>query len=100
MAAEVQVHDLLWGLLFGGGALVIGFLFIVSLRAHPLAQAVLVGLAAIFTTVMILIVWVLSTPFKEGVGSLTPALIEETTVYMESEAPDAAAQPCSFEQEG
>jgi hypothetical protein len=99
VAAEVQVHSLLAGLLVGGGILVIGLIFIVSPRAHPWAQAVLVGLAAVFTVVMVLIVSVLSTPFKQGAGRLTPELIEETTALMESQAPDAAAQPCGFEQD-
>jgi hypothetical protein len=98
VAAELEVHTLLKALLYGGGALVIGLLFIVSLRAHRLAQAALVGLSAVFTAVMILIVLVLSTPFKEGVGRLEPRLIEETTASMESGAPEAAALPCSFDQ--
>jgi hypothetical protein len=100
VAGEAGVHGLLWGLLLGGGALVVGLIFIVSPKAHPWAQAVLVGLAAVFTAVMILIVSVLSTPFREGAGSLTPRLIEETTAFMESEAPEAAARPCDFGQGG
>ena len=98
VAAGVTVHSLQWALLLGGGVLVVGLLFVVSSQAHPAAQATLVGLSAAFTAVMILIVFVLSTPFRDGVGRLTPRLIEETTTFMESEAPDAAARPCDVER--
>jgi hypothetical protein len=98
VTAEVGVHSLLWGLLLGGALFVLALIFVVSLAAHPTAQAVLVGLGAVFTAVMILIVSVLSTPFREGVGGLQPRLIEETTVQMEREAPAAAARPCAFDE--
>jgi hypothetical protein len=89
-----EVHSTLWGLIFGGGALVVGILLVASGRAHPLAQATLIGLATAFTAVMIVIVFALSSPFAEGAGRLTPQLIEETTAYMQAEAPDVAALPC------
>lgn len=97
VAAEVQLPALLWGLLLAGGLLVIGLIFVVTLSAHPVTQAVLVSLSALFTAVMILIVIALATPFASGQGRITPELIEQTTTAMESEAPDAAAQPCVFE---
>ena len=100
VAAEVQVHTLLWALLLGGAVFVLGLILVVSFQAHPVAQAVLVSLAAVFTAVMILIVSVLSTPFKEGVGGLQPELIEETTAQMETEAPAAASRACAFEEGG
>jgi hypothetical protein len=99
VAAEVHVHGLLWALLFGGALFVLGLIFVASAQAHPFAQATLVGLAAVFTAVMILIVSVLSTPFKEGIGGLKPQLIEETTAQMERAAP-AAARPCGFQEGG
>lgn len=57
----------------------------------------LVSLSAVFSAVMILIVIALATPFASGQGRITPDLIEQTTTAMESEAPDAATQPCVFE---
>lgn len=92
-----EVHSALWILILGGGALVVGILFVASGRAHPLAQATLIALATGFTTVMIVIVFVLSTPYARGAGRLTPELIEETTSYMQAEAPEVAAMPCAFD---
>jgi hypothetical protein len=89
-----EVHSALWGLIIGGGALVVGILFVASGRASPLAQATLIGLSTAFTTVMVVIVFVLSSPYAEGAGRLTPELLEENTAYMEAEAPDVAALPC------
>jgi hypothetical protein len=92
-----EVHSALWGLIVGGGALVVGILFVASGRASPRAQATLIGLSTAFTTVMIVIVFVLSSPYAEGAGRLTPELIEETTTYMQAQAPDVAARPCAFD---
>lgn len=92
-----EVHSALWGLIFGGGFLVIGILFVASGRASPLAQATLIGLSTAFTTVMIVIVFVLSSPYAEGAGRLTPELIEETTTYMEGESPSVADRPCDVD---
>jgi hypothetical protein len=92
-----EVHSALWSLIFGGGALVVGILFVASGRAHPLAQATLVGLATGFTAIMIVIVFALSSPYAQGAGRLTPELIEQNTGYMEAEAPDVAALPCDFD---
>jgi len=100
VAAQTHVPPLLWALLIGGGLFVVGLIFVVTLPARPVAQGVLVGLSAVFTAVMILIVVGLSTPFASGTGRVTPKLIEETTASMEQEAPDAAAQPCDFEGGG
>ncbi|MFW6034341.1 MAG: hypothetical protein ACOC9R_04320, partial [bacterium] len=60
------------------------------------AQAVLVGLSATFTAVLILIIFTLSSPYGDGAGRITPRLIEETTAVMESAAPETATRPCDF----
>ncbi len=96
VAAETRIPPLFWGLLLGSGLLVVGLIFVVSLSAHPRAQATLVGFSAVFTAVMLLIVLALSTPFSQGGGRVKPELIEQTTTLMESEAPNAAF-PCTFE---
>lgn len=76
-AAETQLTVLLWGVLIGGGLLVLGLLFVVSLKAPPIAQGVLVSLAAVFTIVLLLLVAFLSLPFR-GADRLKPEWIQET----------------------
>jgi hypothetical protein len=99
VAAENQMPSTMWILLFGGGLLVLSLIFVVTVPLRPATQAVLVGLVALFTSVMIVIVVVLAFPFAEGSGRVTPELIDQTTAYMESAAPDAAALPCEFDQQ-
>ena len=60
----------------------------------PTMLWLLLGASAIFTAVLILLVVSLSRPYSGGGGSVTPRLIEETTTFMESSAPQLAAQPC------
>jgi hypothetical protein len=100
VSAETEMPDLLWGLIIGGGLFAISLIFVVTLTARPSTQGFLVGSAAVFTLVMILIVVALSSPFANGAGSLSPKLIEQTTASMEQDAPEVAAQPCNFEQAG
>ncbi|MCK0116313.1 DUF4239 domain-containing protein [Isoptericola sp. S6320L] len=97
VAAEIQTPPLLWVLLIFGGALILVLLFIVTLPARSVPQAVLVAVSAVFTLVMLLIVIALSTPFSPGAGRLSPTLIEQTTDSMEATAPDLAALPCGTE---
>lgn len=94
VAAETQLPPLLVVLLLGGGVFVLALIFVSALPARPVTQALLVAASAMFTTVMVLIVFGLATPFAEGTGRVTPRLIEETLVVMEAEAPAAAARPC------
>lgn len=53
----------------------------------------LVGLSAVFTAVLLLLVFALSQPFAEGAGRVSPRLIEETTVSMRAAAPELGG-PC------
>jgi hypothetical protein len=100
VAAQFGVGPLLWVLLVGGAVLVLSLLFVASVAASPLGQAVLLGVAGMFTAVLLAMVVILGSPFREGTGPLTPRLIEENTERMVAIAPDAAAEPCSFEQGG
>lgn len=97
VAAETYLPGMLWALLAGGGLFVVGMIFVVTLPERSRVQAALVSLSAMFTTVLILIILALSTPFAPGAGRITPRLIEETTALMESEAPEAAARQCDFD---
>lgn len=94
VAASTGLPVLMWGLVLGGGLLVVVLLFAVTLPAAPRTQAVLVGLAAAFTTVLVLLVAALNAPFAPGPGRLTPALIDQTVASMERSAPDLADRPC------
>ncbi|WP_129663818.1 DUF4239 domain-containing protein [Phytoactinopolyspora endophytica] len=97
VAAGIQIPTLLWVLLLGGGLLVVALIFVVTVAAHPVTQAVLVGLSAMFTVVMILIVAALGAPFAAGTGRVAPKLIEETTASMEQSEPELASQPCDHD---
>ncbi len=100
VAAEVRVGPLMWSLLLGGALLALGLIFLLSAKASPRAQATFVSLAAIFTTVMLLLVLILSHPFRDAASALTPRLITENTERMTTIAPEAAARPCSFDEGG
>lgn len=93
VAANIHTPPLLWALLLFGGFLVVSLLFVVTHRANRWAQAGLVAAAAVFTTVMLLIVVALGRPFDAGPGRLSPALIEQKVASMERTA-SAAALPC------
>lgn len=94
VAATTSLPPMLWILLYGGGFLVIGIIFVVTMKAPPRIQGLLVGLSATFTAVMILIVSGLSNPFGEGSARVKPTLIQQTTMQMEASSPAAAAMPC------
>jgi hypothetical protein len=94
VAARIQTPQLLWVLLLFGGSLVIILLFVVTLRAHALAQASLVSVAAVFTEVMLLIVLALGAPFDPGPGRLSPTLIEDRIASMEQIQPDLDPTAC------
>lgn len=100
VVADTDVGPLMWALLLGAAAFVLLLLFVVSVSARPLAQAVLLGLAGVFTVVLLLLVLLLSNPFQEGSALLTPRLIDENTERMIADAPEPAAQPCPFEEAG
>jgi hypothetical protein len=61
-------------------------------------QALLLGAAGLFAAVLVMLVVVLNNPFAEGLGPVTPTLIENTTDRMVALAPDAAAEPCIFDE--
>ena len=94
VAAETSVPTMLWLRLFVGAAFVVALIFMVTHLAAPVTQSLLLGASAIFIAVLILLVVSLSRPYSGGGGSVTPRLIEETTTFMESSAPQLAAQPC------
>lgn len=94
VAAETAVPTMLWLLLFVGSAFVLVLIFVVTMSATPGTQALLLGASAVFTAVLILLVLGLSRPYSGGGGSVTPRLINETTTFMESSAPQPAGQAC------
>lgn len=99
VAAESPVRSLVWALLLGAASFVLVLLFIATLSARPVGQAIFLGLAGVFTAVLLLVVVVLSNPFGEG-GPLTPRLIDENQARMETIAPEVAARPCAFDLGG
>lgn len=94
VAAETTVPTMLWVLLIAGGAFVLTLIFVQTLAAKPGTQAVLVGSSAVFTAVMVLLVFALNQPYSDGGGSVRPRLINETTATMVRAAPDLARAPC------
>ena len=86
VSAQTKVPTMLWVLLVGGGLLVLGLVFMVTLSGSPFAQALLIALSAMFTALMLLIVLALDSPFADGAGRISPRLIEETTQSMEGAA--------------
>jgi hypothetical protein len=94
VAATTGLPDTMWGLVVGGGLLVLVLLFAVTLPAPPRTQALLMGLSTAFTVVLVLLVLALNTPFAPGAGRISPVLIDQTTTAMEQAAPDVAARPC------
>jgi hypothetical protein len=97
VTAQGGVHVPVMLLLMGSAALVLMLLFVTTLAARPLPQALLLGAAGTFASVLLMLVVVLNNPFTEGLGPVTPGLIEDNTARMVALAPDAAAQPCSYE---
>lgn len=94
VTAATQLPVVLWILLLGGGLLVTLLIFVLTLPASPAAQALLVGLATTFTTVLVLLVFALNNPFAPGPGRVSPALIEQTSQWMTTALPEAATEPC------
>lgn len=96
VAAETQVPPMLWVLLLGGGLLVIALIFVVTLPAKPYVHASLVAVSAMFTAVMLMLVFALSTPFASGSGRVSSRLIEETVESMQSAAPTLS--DCDYQE--
>jgi hypothetical protein len=94
VTARAELNGVMWGLLWGGGILVVVLIFAVTVPASARSQAVLVGLAATFTAVMLLLVVALNNPFAGDAGRVSPALIEQTATSMENELPAGASDPC------
>ncbi len=94
VTAETTFPKMLWLLLLVGAAFVLLMIFVQTLGATPGTQAILVGLSASFTAVLILLVFALNQPYSDGGGAVKPRLIEETTATMVSAAPDLARLPC------
>jgi hypothetical protein len=99
VAAESAVGPLMWVSLLGSALLVLALLFVVSAPARPLTQALLMGLASVFTVILLTLVVVLNNPYHEELGPLTPRLIEENAERMTALAPEAVAEPCFFEEQ-
>jgi hypothetical protein len=93
VTAATQLPVVLWTLLLGGGLLVTLLIFVLTLPSSPPAQALLVGLATTFTTVLVLMVFALNNPFAPGPGRVSPALIEQTIQSMTTTLPQSETQP-------
>jgi hypothetical protein len=96
VTATSSPRALMWILLLGAAVFVLLLLFVVSVPARPVGQALLLGLASVFTTILLLLVFTLSRPFREGSGPVRPAAIEDTTARMVTLATDGD-RPCPFE---
>lgn len=96
--ASFGLGPITWVFLIGGAVFVTILLFVASTPARPISQAILLGLATMFTTLLLTLVFVLNNPFSEGTRLLTPRLIEQTTDRMVEVAPEVAAQPCPFSE--
>lgn len=94
--AAFGLGPILWFFLIGGAVFVLFLLFVASLSARPVGQAILLGLAAVFTSLLLIMVFALNNPFTEGGRLLSPQLIEETTERMVATAPAVAEEPCPF----
>lgn len=94
VTATTPLPTMLLALMVGGSLLVLCLMWVITRPASPLGQAVLVGSAATFTAVLVLLVLVLSSPFADGSGRLNPELIEGTAASMVAASPDAAALGC------
>jgi hypothetical protein len=92
--ATFGLGPILWTFLIGGAAFVLILLFVASMSARPMTHATLLGLASIFTTLLLVLVFALNNPFSEGNRLVTPLLIEQTTDRMVTTAPAAAGEPC------
>lgn len=95
VAATTGLPVLMWGLVIGGGTLVLVLLFVVTLPAGRRTQALLLGLSTAFTAVLVLLVAALNNPFAVGPGRVSPALIDDVVVSMEQSATELAGLPCS-----
>ncbi len=94
VAAQTGIPLLLWVLLVGGGLLVVILMFMVTLGAGRRAQAGLVASAAVFTTVMVVLVVALASPFADGPGRVNPRLIEEAADTMRASPNSLGLEPC------
>lgn len=98
--ASFGLGPIMWVFLIGGALFVMILLFVASTPARPITQAILLALAAMFTTLLVTLVFVLNNPFSEKAGLLTPHLIEQTTDRMVTLAPEVAARPCPIAEAG
>jgi hypothetical protein len=87
VAATTRLPVMMWGLLLGGAVFILAMIFVVTLRATPRTQALLVGLSTAFTVVLVLLVAALNNPFASGGSRVSPELLEQTTVAMQAELP-------------
>ncbi len=94
VTAETTVPVLMWGLLLGGGLLVLVLIFVVTLPAPGRTQSVLVGLSATFTGALLILLLALANPYAKGAGRVSPELIEQTAATMSQELPSAPTTPC------
>ncbi len=97
VAAETAAPAMLWVLLLGGAVFVLVLIFMVTMPARPGTQAALVGTAAAFTVVMVLLVVALSRPFADGPGRVSPRLIDETVETMRASPNALPLEPCDGE---
>jgi hypothetical protein len=96
VVAKSGIGPIMWVLMIGAAVFVLVLLFIVTSAARPVAQAVMLSMAAMFTMALLGMVVVFGSPFREGLGPVTPVLIEENTQRMVALAPGASEEPCSF----
>ena len=89
-----QPSGVLLAFTIGGGLVVLGLLYMVTLQAGRTMQSSLMAVAAMFTTVLIVVIAALSTPFGGALLRVNPSLIDNTTEYMTSVAPEIADPGC------
>lgn len=94
LAAETQIPGLLRVFLFAGGALVVGLLYVALLGASSRRRAILVGMAAAFTSIMVAIIFQLGQPFRDDGAGVDPIPITEAVQVMERATPDVASRSC------
>jgi hypothetical protein len=92
-----QGSGILLAVSIGGGLVVLGLLFLVTLQARHAMQASLMAVSAMFTATLVIAIAALSTPFGGPLLVIDPTLIDNTTSYMASVVPEIAEPGCSSE---